>query len=29
MLSLPKAKEKILIALSMRKLIERGWLTAS
>ncbi|MDT7867380.1 MAG: FkbM family methyltransferase [Acidianus sp.] len=28
MLSLAKAKEKILMALSARKLVERGWLTA-
>jgi len=26
--SLAKAKEEVLIALSMRRLIERGWLTA-
>jgi len=28
LLSLAKAKEKVLKALSVRRLIERGWLTA-
>jgi len=28
LLSPAKAKEKILMALSVRKLVERGWLTA-